>query len=107
MTTKSAAYWRAEANAFCKRALAAETEAFGAREKLARAYQENDALVAQYNEMDEQLAAAIARAEAAEAKLAAVPVDAIRRVYLRDIHDAPEDTAAIEAWLFQQSEVQP
>ena len=38
--------------------------------KLAAAYQENDALVAQHNEMDDALAAATARAEAAEARVA-------------------------------------
>ena len=59
----------------------------------------------------------MARADAAETKLAAVPVEALRR-YLRysqvpDHHhryDAAEqqaDEAAITAWLAQQNEVQP
>jgi len=45
---------------------------------LTAAYQENDTLVAQHNALDDQLAAATQRAEAAERELAAVPVEAIR-----------------------------
>ena len=53
--------------------------------KLAAAYQENDALVAQHNEMDDALAAATARAEAAEHEAAALraSTEAAAVVYLR------------------------
>jgi len=46
------------------------------------------------------------RAEAAEAALAAVPVEALRRTWQRDIHDDPADADAIDQWL-AQPEVQP
>lgn len=44
-----------------------------------------------------------------EALLAAVPVDALRRTYLPDIHDDPQDTVAIETWFAQyhQAQAQP
>ena len=51
----------------------------------------------------------VARAAAAEAQLAAVPVDALRRCFA-DSHDDEEwasDTDAVHAWLDAQPEVQP
>lgn len=54
------------------------------------------------------LAAANARGKAAEAQLAAVPREALRRTWQRDIHDDPADADAIEQWLdAEQQEVQP
>ena len=48
--------------------------------------------------------------KAAEAKLAAVPVDAIRRCFAQEYNNEEQwasDTNIVQAWLAQQSEVQP
>ncbi len=53
--------------------------------------------------------AAIKRAEEAEAKLAAVPVEAIRRCFAQEYDDESqwaEDTNIVQSWLATQSEVQ-
>lgn len=50
------------------------------------------------------------RALAAEAKLAAVPVDALRRCFAQEYDDEAqwaEDTNIVQAWLAQQSEARP
>lgn len=80
------------------------------RARLARAYQENAALVERHNEIDDALAAALARAEAAEAKLAAVPVSALMRTLFtgyRSDEQIGADADAINAWAAKQREVQP
>ena len=67
--------------------------------KLAAAYQENDALVAQHNEMDDALAAATARAEAAEHEAAALraSTEAAAVRYLRSEVDQLRDALAAAA----------
>jgi len=60
------------------------------------------------------LADATARAERAEQDARdvrnwadAVPVDALRRTYQRDVSADPADSADIEQWFAQTSEAQP
>ena len=55
-------------------------------------------------------AASAQRAAAAAAKLAAVPVDAIRRCFAQEYNNEEQwasDTNIVQAWLAQPDEVQP
>jgi chromosome segregation ATPase len=87
------------------------------RSLLSNARNRNDALETERDQLRAALATATQRADAAEAKLTAVPVDALRR-HMRysevaDHHHRYDpvqqgaDEKAIDAWLAQQSEVQP
>lgn len=70
---------------------------------------DNEALVGMVQDLLLQLAAERQRAEAAEAKLAAVPVDAFMRTLFTGYRSDEQYTAdadAINAWAAKQSEVQ-
>ena len=134
MREKSIAYWQAEADAFCKRALAAETEAFGLREQLAAATARAEAAEVELatlrryaDDADRATAERIARIDKLEAKLDAVPVEVLLslRAHLSDSGEyrfCRTDGEAmgmgdflilgslfveIDVWLAQQNEVQP
>ena len=85
--------------------LAAEVEA-----SLVEAMHQQAAQLTLVERLEVQLAAATAQLQAAEAKLAAVPVAAIRRCWGKEYYDDNEwagDCNLVQSWLDTVQEVQP